>query len=172
MKAFRILGNFMIVLLMGAACASAETPAAKPAPEASPRLALYQSEAQSGKTAYVDMAELFNKYSGTNSALDVLRKEMEQKMPERQALSVELERLAKEGGDSEAIKAQRKKIQLYDQQVQAAMDLRQTEVLTPIFETLETAVKKFGAGNGYQAIYAEPREGADDVTEAVLKDLK
>jgi len=163
--------NFFIVLLMGASCAFAETPADEPA-EPALSLALYQSETAGGKMGSVDMARLFNEYPGTQSGIDVLHKEMEQKMPERQALTAELEMLSKQGVGMEAIKAQQQKIQLYDEQVQTAMDIRQNDVFTPIFDSIEAGVKEFGAKNGFQAIYVEPREGAEDVTEAVLKGLK
>jgi Skp family chaperone for outer membrane proteins len=171
MNTLIVVRNFFIVLLMGASCSFAETPADKPV-EPALSLALYQSETGSGKKGSVDMARLFNEYSGTKSGIETLQKEMELKMPDRQALTAELERLSKEGGDAEAIKVQQQKIQLYDQQVQAAMDVRQNEVFTPIFDSIEVGVKKFGDKNGYREIYIEPREGAEDVTEAVLKGLK
>lgn len=172
MNMFSRVGSFLMMLQMGVSCAFAEPLADKPA-EPVPSLALYQSETHSGKTAYVDMVRLFKEYSGTKPATEVLQKEMEQKMPERQVLTAELEQLSKDnGGGAEAIKAQWQKIQLYDRQVQSALAARQTEVFAPVFESLEATVKAFGAKNGYRAIFVEPREGAEDVTGAVLKELK
>ena len=171
MNSFRQIRFFLIVLLAGAACAFAETPANESAESVS-EAALYRSATAGDKMAYVDMARLFNEYPGTQPAVVVLQKEMNQKLPERQALTAELERLLKNGGNADEIKAQRQKIIQYDQQVQVDMDARQTEVFAPIFESIESSVKDFGAKNGYGAIFIEPRDGAEDVTEAVLATLK
>lgn len=162
--------NSLILFVLCGSCAFAETSQIAPL-EAAAGSALYQSEGSGGPLAYVDMARLFNEYPGTQSAVKVLQKEMDLKMAERQALTAALEGLSKEGG-AEAVKLQLQKIQQYDQQVQTALDVRQTEVFAPIFEAIEGAVKTFGAENRYQAICVEPREGAEDVTEAVLQGLK
>jgi len=173
----RKFAGFRLCLVLGlwiggTSAAFAAEPIVENPVKAAEDSALYQSAALAGKTAYVDMARLFNHYPGTQKAIEILQKEMEQKKSVRQALTEELERLAKDGASEGLIKEQVQKIQLYDQETERLLDARQAEVFTPVFETLEAAVKKFGAKKAYQAIYAEPREGAADVTADILKSFK
>lgn len=171
MNSRMVLWGFFIGLTLYAPSASSETRGVMFV-ETESGLPLYQSQAKSKKAAFVDMVELFNQYPGTEIAANILQNEMAQKMPGREILTAELERLSNNGADEAAIKAQLQRIQQYDDQVQKALDARQNEVFAPVFNSIEDAVKRIGARNGYHAIYVEPREDAEDITSAVLNILK
>jgi len=144
-------------------------PAEKPVPE---RAALYEAESGGSKSAFVDMMILFNQGPATAPAVEILQREMQQRNVGRSQLVKEYEDLQNSGAPDEVLETKRSRITAYDHETEVFLDQRQAEVLSPVFETIESAVKKLGKEKGYRAIYVEAQDGADDVTLAVLEKLK
>lgn len=131
------------------------------------RDALYESAPAGGKNGYVDMAYLFNHHPALPRAVSMLQAKMKEVEKGRRELVLELQQMQKDGRGSAAIRAQWEKISAYDSEAEVQMNTRQAELFDPVFQSIEKAVKRFGEKQGYQAIYVEPREDAENVTEKV-----
>jgi outer membrane protein len=140
--------------------------------------------AQELKIGYVDIEKVFNQYSGTKTAKEKLKKDVEKEQnileQEKNAIKKELDELEKKSSilDKKQLTAKKEELQKKAEQLQAkTLDVQQKlltkekELTSNIIDEIRAIIAKIGKEKKYDYIFEKTMllYGGEDITYLVIK---
>jgi outer membrane protein len=142
------------------------------------------SYAQELKIGYVDIEKVFNQYSGTKTAKEKLKKDVEREQKaleqEKDAIKKELDELDKKSSimDKKQLSTKKEELQKKAEQLQAkTLDVQQKlltkekELTSNIIDEIRAIIAKIGKEKKYDYIFEKTMllYGGEDITYLVIK---
>jgi outer membrane protein len=144
----------------------------------------FQAAAQEGKTAYVDVAKVFDEYQKTKDNDQQLQAAGKKKEMERDNLVHEIRQLKDEMAllrDDAKVKKQEmldqkiKSLEQFDQTARQALGEQRNGVVKEIFKDIDDTVQRFGERKGLDMIFNERallyHNPANDISKEIVDEL-
>lgn len=137
-----------------------------------------------GKSAYVDVAKVFDEYQKTKDNDQTLQSEGKKKEMERDTLVHEIRQMKDElallrdeakAKKQQAMDAKIKTLQDFDQSARQELGEKRNEVVREIFKDIDDAVQRYGQRKGLDLIFNERalvyHNAQNDITKEIIDEI-